>query len=110
MREYPWHGNVRQLRNVVQRICVLCDRQEINRDIVEEALELGVQRQATVKNSEQHNLSDIWSTEEEAEDEIKQIIKALRETGYRKGEAAQKLGIDRSTLWRKMRKYGLLKQ
>jgi len=35
------------------------------------------------------------------------IINALRDTGYNKKEVARILGISRTTLWRKMKKYGI---
>ncbi|MCI8649833.1 MAG: sigma 54-interacting transcriptional regulator [Anaerotruncus sp.] len=98
LQTFSWQGNVRQLRNVVERICVLCNDQVISCKTVVEALELGdepLSRQPPAKG--------LWLEQTERE----RLIRALSQVCYRKGEAAKLLGIDRSTLWRRMKKYGL---
>ena len=42
--------------------------------------------------------------------ERQHIARVLAKTGYRKGLASKILGLPRTTLWRKMKKYGLMEQ
>jgi len=53
------------------------------------------------------NGSVATSLERRAEREREEILEALERTAWKRGEAAKLLGIDRSTLWRRMRKLGI---
>jgi len=91
LENYPWYGNVRQLRNVAQRLSILCIGEEITSEAVQEALDLPRNPFAPTV----------------AESEAMSILEALQKANYRKGEAAKLLNMDRSTLYRKMQKYNL---
>lgn len=89
--EYYWPGNLRQMKNVVRRATLLAQDQLIT---LKELTEL---QQIT------HPHVGLPLRNEEAEKH--QIIEALRQTGNNKSRAAQLLGIDRKTLYNKLKLY-----
>ena len=89
--EYHWPGNLRQMKNVVRRATLLAQDQLIT---LKELTEL---QQIT------HPHVGLPLRNEEAEKH--QIIEALRQTGNNKSRAAQLLGIDRKTLYNKLKLY-----
>ena len=90
---YPWPGNIRELKNVVRRACVLAQGDWIT--LKEISLPVDV------SPSDNYRL-DMERTEQEA------IQKALEITGNDRKAAARLLGISRSTLYLKLKKYGLI--
>jgi DNA-binding NtrC family response regulator len=97
LAHYPFPGNVRELANIIERAVALADEAELTaRDLPSDLRELlisSLDRQT-------------WLTLEEME---KQYIKeVLIKTNYRKNQAAEILGLPRTSLWRKMKRYGLI--
>lgn len=90
---YPWPGNIRELKNVVRRACVLAQENWIT--LKEISLPVNV------PPSNNYRL-DMERREQEA------IWKALETTGNDRKAAARLLGISRSTLYLKLKKYGLI--
>ena len=86
LQDYTWPGNVRQLQHLIERLTVLADR--IDADAVHEAL--------TVMESREKPVDTLADAEEE------QIRRVLAATGGNKSKAAQILGIERKTLYRKL--------
>jgi DNA-binding NtrC family response regulator len=98
LQEYDWPGNIRELENTVERAVVLCRGQEIDvADIVSHGISLGVPPSAW-SGGKFETLVGI---------ERNYIAAVLRETNGHKGRTAKVLGIDRKTLWAKLKKYGL---
>lgn len=91
--EYPWPGNLRQMKNMVRRATLLAQGKFIT---INELSELKEPAPAII---------GIPLRNEEAEKH--QIIEALRQTGNNKSRAAQLLGIDRKTLYNKLKLYHL---
>jgi len=89
---YEWPGNVRELQNVFEYIFVHINSRVIGVNCLPPYLR---QRRREVK------IGSLSKVEKEL------IINALRDTGYNKKEVARILGISRTTLWRKMKKYGI---
>lgn len=95
---YRWKGNVRELENVVERaIALSLDHQISLNDLPDSVLE------APAATGEEE--SPVVQTLEEMEKQ--HIQRLLRELEDNYNEVAEKLGIGRTTLWRKMKKYGL---
>lgn len=91
--EYPWPGNLRQMKNMIRRATLLAQGKFIT---INELSELKEPAPAII---------GIPLRNEEAEKH--QIIEALRQTGNNKSRAAQLLGIDRKTLYNKLKLYHL---
>lgn len=124
LMRYRWPGNVRELRNLCERLAVLCPNEVISlADLpAETRTEAGTIPQSSdetimipqaqpanddipvatpisVEEPEPEKLADI---------ERVHILKVLKEVGGNKKLAAEKLGIDRSTLYAKLRAYGIM--
>ena len=96
---YPFPGNVRELRNIIERVTVLTPASKIQ--LWDLPMELrGMESAAT--DQESCTLAEAVNTAERA-----CILKALRTTGGNKTEAAAILGISRKNLWEKMKQYDL---
>jgi len=115
--DYPWPGNVREINNFCERISVFCTEEELGEAAVRLALNIGSSRQAPAQPSPSANAApraangitsasaDLTKARGEAEKEL--IADALRRCGSSRTLAAKSLGIDKSTLWRKIKKYGI---
>ncbi len=105
LEAYPWPGNVRELRYCVQRICLVLDRSTVTERHVADAL-ASTPVPAPAARGDMPAARD-----EEAADgpERRRIVAALRESGGRQGLAAAALGMDKSTLYRKMKRLGIRK-
>lgn len=104
MKQYDWHGNVRELNSFIEKMVALVHSGEIRMSSVESLFyEMDMQAKAYrellgEKNTESENVFNM--TLQDAEMVL--IENALRESGHNKSRAAQKLGIDRVTLTRKI--------
>ena len=100
LRTYLWPGNVRELKNVVERAVVLCRGQEIDED------ELLLTKLATAGDTAEAE-ADEFLPASLADIERRYILATLNHTGWNKSRTAGILGIERSTLDRKIRRYSL---
>ena len=91
LSEYSWPGNVRELQNVVHRILLLTRKDTIEQSDLPTDLLLG-------HKTSGNRLEDL---------EREHILKVLKEAGGQKGKAAEILGIDPKTLYRKLLSYGV---
>lgn len=98
LMNYTWPGNVRELQNAVEHgmICA------IDKTIRAESLPHDIVHHVT---SRSRNINT--TTIEDNFRESQEIEEALKLCNGSKTEAAKQLGIDRSTLWRRMQRYGL---
>lgn len=103
--EHEWEGNVRELRNLIERIVVLAKNQM--RDIIDASMlpESIIRKKTSVKRAVVNSLYDLKSIVSNAEREA--IINVLRITNSNKARAAKMLNIPRSTLYFKLRLYNL---
>lgn len=101
MREYRWPGNVRELKNVVERAVVLAPGDWIDFD------DLTLSNLATPESSELPIPQHTYRPASLEEVEKRHIAETLISTGWNKSRSAGILGIERSTLDRKIRKYKL---
>lgn len=94
LQEYSWPGNIRELRNSIERAAILCAEEWIGKSY----FPFG-----TVPKKSVPQIGDLVSLQRIEENHIRLI---LSETSSLQ-EAAQILGIDQTTLWRKRKQYGL---
>jgi len=90
---YKWPGNVRELENVVERAVTLCDTDTLH------SHDLSIPLFSSVKEKGMHASLEHMEKEH--------ILKVLRETSGNQSKASQLLGIDRKTLYLKLKKYGV---
>ena len=100
MLNYPWPGNVRELENAVEH-GIICAQ---NDSVGPESLPQHIQDYFQHKS-----FSSGYDVQEQEAQNLQrsQIQKALEDTNGNKAKAAELLGIDRSTLWRRMQKFGI---
>ena len=96
MLAHPWPGNVRELQNAIERGAVLAEGPRI---------ELGDLVPGEASEGEGEGPVSLAAHLDRATKA--HIRRALEDTGGKKAEAAARLGIDRTTLYRLMRKHGL---
>ncbi len=89
---YRWPGNVRELENVIERAIIVCDKDMIG------AEDLSLPSYASVETSMNPSLEEMEKT---------YILQVLKEAGGNQSRASQLLGIDRKTLYLKLKKYGI---
>lgn len=93
LRDFTWPGNVRQLQHLIERLTILAPNDRIDAEAVHDAIsamEPGAPGGETL-----------------AETETDQIRRVLAATGGNKSRAAQILGIERKTLYRKLERMKL---
>ncbi len=99
---YRWPGNVRELKNVVERAVVLCSSSQI------EPGDLLLSNLATTGDTTEVKPAEIVYRPCSLSDmERRHILETLYHAGWNKSRSATILGIERSTLDRKIRRYGL---
>lgn len=108
---YSWEGNVRELRNVIQRSVILASNDGTGR-IEKRFLPAHMQKIEVNTVGKIVNLADIETSDGGLDEYMSRIEKAiitktLEDLGYNKSDAAKKLKIPRATLYYKMEKYGI---
>ena len=99
LEEYRWPGNVRELKNLMERAAILVEGQDVRAEDLASWLET-----AAASEESAGLRGEIERREAEA------IRKALEQAGWNVTQAASGLGIDRTNLHRKMRKYGIARR
>ncbi len=89
--DYAWPGNVRELENSIEHAAVLAKSGRIE-----------LAHLPSVLNA---SISPALKSPTMAENEVKLLQKTMEECGWNKKEAARRLGISRSTLYEKLKKY-----
>lgn len=127
---YPWYGNVRELKNIIKRAALLSDAdivqvkglpfEVVNHDKLTFNMQDNevepvhqteetqpVRLPVTLLPITQHNATpfNLKSAAQDAEYEM--IMQTLQQVKYNKSKAAEALGIDRKTLYNKLKKFGI---
>lgn len=102
---YSWPGNIRELKNFVERITILTDEQEIG--VEEVRRNLGQASRGRRRSSELGEYLEMGLNEAKDTFERRYIEEKLDEHGYNISRTAQALGIYPSNLHGKIRKFGI---
>ena len=92
LKNYPWPGNIRELQHTIEKAVILCNGSEIGQE------DLNLNQHLQVFSQETMTLEEM---------EKMMIAKELNINGQTLGTVAKNLGISRTTLYKKMQKYGL---
>ncbi|MGB2498653.1 MAG: sigma-54-dependent transcriptional regulator [Mariniblastus sp.] len=95
--QYDWPGNVRELRNIVQRSIVLTQQATINSDVLPAKISNYQSKQLVIDEGDNQPLASLEVIER------RYIRYVLERTGGNKTEAAKVLGLDRKTLYRRLK-------
>jgi DNA-binding NtrC family response regulator len=112
LESYPWPGNVRELRNALEYAYVIGEGPRLDADELPQE----------IVSPEANPEPDVWLGRElppaaalgsegstEMDPEALRIRRALAQSGGRRQEAADRLGMSRATLWRRMNSLGLIR-
>ncbi|AQG78562.1 sigma-54-dependent transcriptional regulator [Spirosoma montaniterrae] len=95
LQQHPWKGNIRELKNVIERAVILADTSELTPDL------LPYELQTDITAPDPNVIVDLATLEQQ------HIWRVLKHTNGQKPEAARLLGIGLTTLYRKIQEYGL---
>lgn len=93
---YSWPGNIREIQNLIEAAVQLTSDKRITTELINE-----------VSPAIFNHKPKTEQTKFELSDEKQMILEALAACNYRKTEAAAKLGISRSTLYRRMQEFSI---
>ena len=96
---YTWPGNVRELRNVIERAVILAATDAIGPADLDLPVDASEPPDSVPLPQGPVRLEDL---------EREHIARVLRQVGGSKTRAASLLGISRSTLWEKAKRYGIV--
>ncbi len=99
LQSYSWPGNIRELRNVLERAVLLSD----NKVLRERDLHFDLQGEVTPAQGQAANTQTLDELEKEYIERILSIENGRVET------AAKRLGIPRSSLYNKLKQYGIIR-
>lgn len=94
LKQYQWPGNIRELRNVIERGAILCQTDYVGIECLPGNL---------LSSDSSPRLGDKVSLEKIEEEHIRRVLAATKSLQ----ETADVLGIDQATLWRRRKKYGI---
>src|SRR5699024_2673076 len=92
LMQYEFYGNIRQLENVCERLVIMCDR-----ELTQDTVQMVMDEEESTKFEKDVNIYD------NKKDYYQRV---LEEVQYNKQLAADKLGISRTTLWRRLNNKG----
>jgi two-component system, NtrC family, response regulator AlgB len=94
LKNYKWPGNIRELRNVIERAAILCQGDTVGAEYLPDAVS---------PQTERVNLGDLVPLSTIEENHIRRVLAETKTLQ----EASEILGIDQATLWRKRKQYGI---
>ena len=99
LMRHDFPGNIRELENIIEHAYILCRSEEIQEGCLPQYLQENVMPACYEPPAAGRESGRLPQNEKET------IVRVLQETGGHRARAAEALGIDKSTLWRKMKKY-----
>lgn len=93
--KHPYPGNVREMENILEHACLLCGGDVIQEDHLPPNMDAGSAPTGPVDRPD------------EDESEKLRLVRALTRHDWNRSRTANALGMDRTTLWRKMKRYNI---
>ncbi|MEK4495714.1 sigma-54 interaction domain-containing protein [Ureibacillus sp. FSL W8-0352] len=118
LEEYDWPGNIRQLKNIIERVSLLANQPEINVSMIREELKEASKKSSKTKKQPKESIDlakniDISQYNGTLKEQVaafeKEVIKKALSEHDSIRKAATALGCDQSTLVRKIQRYKLTK-
>jgi len=103
LQAYSWPGNIRELRNVIERICLRTETDSLTSDLLPKQIQQGktALRDCRPSDTENQATMDLTANERDL------ILQALVRCDWNQSKAARELGITRNTLRYRIKKHGL---
>jgi DNA-binding NtrC family response regulator len=102
LRRHPWRGNIRELRNTVERLLIMVEGQEIRPPDLDDVLMRAPEGGAPASGEAPGSLKDFKETAERAF-----LVGKLRESRWNISATATAIGTPRSNLYKKLEQYGI---
>ena len=107
LHDAPWPGNVRQLRNALERACMLADGPVISEREIQASIRPTILVRTPPMPSLHPPILADPSTRALSSLERQHIMKVIAETGGNKARAARQLGLSRRALYRRLERHGI---
>ncbi len=104
MREYPWPGNIRELKNLLERVCIMSDSEIVDAGFLGDLLD-GSEKAGDTMSQEFLAASTLKQAKTDFERAY--ILGKLEENLWNITKTADAIGLERSNLHRKMKLYGI---
>ncbi len=108
LTSYEWPGNVRELENIIERAVILSDGSQITGESLNVSIFPERLRKRVLSTTSTGDLGVSGITLDELE--RRYLLQTLNGVGWKKKQAAEILGINPSTLYRKLQRYGMEEQ
>lgn len=107
LNAYNWPGNARELENIIERAVILDTNGVIGNDDLPDAILNSVRPVESVTLIDDPCMPEFSLKSAMQEPEKTHILRVLQEVGWNKKKAAMKLGVNRTTLYNKIRQYNI---
>lgn len=107
LMDYCWPGNVRELENAIEHAFVTCQQDRIGFFDLPQELRMVELRSSYCSDARPGAAPTPQPTSRRRRASRDELLAVLEDCGWNQTEAARRLGVDRTTIWRKMKRWGI---